>query len=76
MQTLISLIPLAVVCAIMLIPSWKLLRRIGVLPALLFIYLVPLFRLFIFLWVVAFAKWGIDDTTDIADRKSAPLQAS
>ena len=58
MGTLIAqLAPSLFLALIVLIPMWRLLVRLGLSRLWLLLLLIPLFGIFILIWVIAFRRW-------------------
>jgi hypothetical protein len=53
----VSLLPFAFWSAVSIIPSIKLLRRVGMHPALAVLSLLPFLGSMILLWIVAYSQW-------------------
>jgi uncharacterized membrane protein len=53
----VSLLPFAFWIVVTIIPSIKLLRRVGMHPALAVLNLLPFLGLIILVWIVAYSQW-------------------
>ena len=74
MDALVQFLPLALIVFITVIPGFKLLQRLGMSYWWELLLIIPIFGLLLFVWIVAFGRWGIKDTEDVADgTRAEPL---
>jgi FtsH-binding integral membrane protein len=67
MDALTQFLLLALIVYITAIPGFKLLKRIGMSYWWEILLIIPIFGLLLFIWIIAFARWSIKDTEDMAE---------
>ena len=67
MDALVQYLPLTLVVFITVIPGFKLLQRLGMSYWWEILLIIPVIGLLLFIWIVAFARWGIKDAEDTAE---------
>jgi hypothetical protein len=74
MDTLVQYLPATLIVFITVIPGFKLLQRLGMSYWWGILLIIPVFGLLLFVWITAFARWGIKDTEDMTDGAQAEPQ--
>jgi Na+-driven multidrug efflux pump len=67
-NALAQFLPLIILLAATIPPAWKLTKRLGLSGAWTIMILFPLLGLVVFIWIVAFARWGIKDAQELRAR--------
>jgi uncharacterized membrane protein YhaH (DUF805 family) len=73
MDALVQYLPLALIVFVTVIPGFKLLQRLGMSYWWEILLIIPIIGLLLFIWIVAFGRWGIKDTEDMAQGTTPTL---